>query len=323
MSARRLLMWRHGRTTWNAEKRYQGQADAPLDELGREQALASAPLLAAEKPQLVLCSDLGRTTATAQVLIDLLDGVELRFDKRLRESDMGRWQGLTRPEVEETFPEEFKAWQNGEVLRRGGGELAGEVADRAVACLSEVDVETLVVVSHGGTIKAITGRLLELEEPMWRIISPLANCHWTELRLEHAGWRLQKHNVGARGIPLSPALSRVDSEPAVDADETAGDSPRFAAESAADGVEVVDGEMVDGEVVEGEVVEGEPVPAGSASDSASGSGSDATDGSAANTPRVVVDTDAEREQRAAAAGRDVAGTYRLAQLRGELPEQRP
>lgn len=261
MSLRRVLLWRHGRTTWNAEKRFQGQADPPLDDLGRQQAEAAAPILAEEAPQLLLSSDLVRAADTARVLGTLLE-VEPTFDPRLREADLGRWQGMTREQVGAAYPDELKAWQAGKVVRRGGGELQTEVADRALAVLSEVDAESVILVTHGGTAKALTGRLLELPEEMWRVIAPLGNCHWTDLRHEPAGWRIYRHNVGPRGVPVSPALSKVDAEPVVDADDTGGAE--------------------------------EPVVAAATS---------------------TVDDEADRLSRA-----QVAGDYRLAQLKGELPE---
>ena len=64
----RLLLWRHGRTAWNHERRMQGQTDVDLDETGVEQAAAAAPALAARDPKLIISSDLRRCTRTAKAL---------------------------------------------------------------------------------------------------------------------------------------------------------------------------------------------------------------------------------------------------------------
>ena len=72
-SARRLVFWRHGRTTWNAEQRFQGQTDIPLDDTGLAQAARAAKVLARLKPSLIVSSDLSRARATAQQLADLTE----------------------------------------------------------------------------------------------------------------------------------------------------------------------------------------------------------------------------------------------------------
>lgn len=85
----------------------------------------------------------------------------------LRETYAGSWQGLTHAEIRERHPEDYAAFGRGEPVRRGGGELAGEVADRAVPVVLEAveklpEDGTLVVVSHGGTIRTVLGRMLGL-----------------------------------------------------------------------------------------------------------------------------------------------------------------
>jgi probable phosphoglycerate mutase len=210
--ASRILLWRHGRTAWNAERRFQGHSDLPLDSLGERQAQAAAPLLVAEAPDLVLSSDLERAVATAAYL-----GVPFELDPRLREVSLGRWEGKTREEVEQAYPQEMADWLAGRIIRRGGGELQTEVAERALFAVAEADADTVVLVTHGGTAKSLTGRLLGLAEAQWRIIAPLANCHWSDIRREPAGWRLHRHNVGPIGVPVTaPGDSAVDAEdPAV------------------------------------------------------------------------------------------------------------
>ena len=102
-------MLRHGRTAWNAERRFQGQADPPLDEVGRAQADEVAGLLAALRPSVIVTSDLLRATQTAAPLGELA-GVDVQVDPRLRERSLGHWEGLTRDEVQERYPDEFADW---------------------------------------------------------------------------------------------------------------------------------------------------------------------------------------------------------------------
>ena len=102
----RLLLVRHGESTWNAEHRLQGQADPELSELGREQAQALVPFLDGI-PDRRLSSDLTRAVQTAE-LIGLAGAPT---DERWREIDMGPWAGHT---LDELDPESVAAWQRGE-----------------------------------------------------------------------------------------------------------------------------------------------------------------------------------------------------------------
>ncbi|HEY9289702.1 MAG TPA: histidine phosphatase family protein, partial [Microlunatus sp.] len=94
MSAQRLIIWRHGRTPWNATGRYQGQADIGLDDLGRRQADAAAKMIKELKPTAIIASDLSRAADTAAALARET-GLEVSFDQRLREIHVGSWEGLT------------------------------------------------------------------------------------------------------------------------------------------------------------------------------------------------------------------------------------
>ncbi|MFC6714452.1 histidine phosphatase family protein [Branchiibius cervicis] len=102
MTGRRLIIWRHGQTTYNAEGRWQGQLDVPLSELGREQARAGAHALLAYDIDAIWASDLSRASATAESLAQLVD-LPIAFDKRFREIDAGSWSGMTAAEVKEQY----------------------------------------------------------------------------------------------------------------------------------------------------------------------------------------------------------------------------
>jgi glucosyl-3-phosphoglycerate phosphatase len=202
---RRIVLLRHGRTEWNATRRYQGHADPPLDEVGRAQAIEVAALVAAMHPDLLISSDLQRASHTAEKLASLT-GLKLSLDSRLRERHLGHWQGLTREEVASRFPEEFAEWLAGRDVSRRGGESRAEVAERACELVSELPaVELTVLVSHGATVMCLSAALLGLPQTP-SILGPLANCHWTELRDAGTGWTLRAHNAGPPG-PVIPLLA--------------------------------------------------------------------------------------------------------------------
>jgi broad specificity phosphatase PhoE len=200
----RLVVWRHGRTAWNAAGRFQGQLDPPLDDVGRAQAAHAAPhLLAGLDGQdvVVVSSDLVRAADTARVLTGLL-GVDLRLDERLREHGMGAWEGLTRDEIAERYPEQFADWLAGRPVRGRGGEETAAVASRVLAALAELPpAEVAVVVTHGGTSGRLIERLLELDPDHRRLFGPLGNCAWSELARQSGRWRLLRHNHSAGPLP--------------------------------------------------------------------------------------------------------------------------
>ncbi|MGC0377335.1 histidine phosphatase family protein [Streptomyces sp. SAI-229] len=203
---RRVILWRHGQTSWNVERRFQGSTDVDLTETGVAQARRSARLLAGLKPDAIVASDLRRAAATAAELA-ALTGLEVTLDAALRETYAGVWQGLTHDEIIARYGDEYTAWKRGEPVRRGGGELETEVADRAApVVLRHVEKlpedGTLVVVSHGGTIRTTIGRLLGLDPHNWESLGGLTNCCWSVLGEGARGWRLLEHNAGTLPEPV-------------------------------------------------------------------------------------------------------------------------
>jgi glucosyl-3-phosphoglycerate phosphatase len=194
----RLLVWRHGRTSWNANGRFQGQLDPPLDDEGRAQAARTAPHLAellSGQESVVVTSDLLRARATAGALATSL-GVPVQVDDRLREHGLGSWEGLTRDEVAERHPEQYADWMAGRPVRGRGGESADAVAARALAAVAALPpVDVAVLVTHGGTAGRLVEALLGLGVDHRRVFGPLGNCCWSELVFQATRWRLMRHNV--------------------------------------------------------------------------------------------------------------------------------
>ncbi len=160
------MLWRHGRTRWNLEDRFQGHSDVELDETGWAQAERAARLLAALNPVTVVSSDLRRARDTAEALGQVA-GVAVQEDPRLRETFAGAWQGLTVAEIRSTDASAYAAWRTGADVPAGGAETRSDVAARVVPAIVDAlgsvpPGETLVVVTHGGSARAAIGSLLGL-----------------------------------------------------------------------------------------------------------------------------------------------------------------
>jgi broad specificity phosphatase PhoE len=201
MTLSQLVLWRHGETDYNATGRMQGHLDSALTETGWNQARFAVPVLAGFAPELVVASDLRRARDTATVFTTAT-GVPLRIDERLRETHLGKWQGLTAGEAEVEWPGAMQLWRNDPTYAPPDGETRVEVAARAAAVVDELDRElsgTVMLCAHGGLISALTGRMLDLPVEHWAQLGGIGNCHWTAFIRRPDGdgrWRLQSYNAG-------------------------------------------------------------------------------------------------------------------------------
>jgi broad specificity phosphatase PhoE len=155
--SRHLLVLRHGESVWNAEGRWQGQADPPLSELGQEQAREAAERLVGIEFSVVVSSHLRRARRTAEILAEAL-GLEVRLEPELREIHVGDWTGLTREEINARWPGELADWSEGRSESPPGGESRFVLAERATASLRRAAVaasagDRLLVVTHGALIR--------------------------------------------------------------------------------------------------------------------------------------------------------------------------
>ena len=200
MSAQRLIIWRHGRTPWNATGRYQGQADIGLDDLGRRQADAAAKMIKELKPTAIIASDLSRAADTAAALARET-GLEVSFDQRLREIHVGSWEGLTVEQAHEIDAERVDAVAAGVDVRRSEtGELTSEVARRVADAFGDIidsaeDGATVVITMHGLAGRVGIAEFLGVEHTA---LGGLRNCAWVILDRHPRGhWYIGAYNLQA------------------------------------------------------------------------------------------------------------------------------
>ncbi|HUX51933.1 MAG TPA: histidine phosphatase family protein [Spirochaetia bacterium] len=168
--ATRVLLVRHGETVWNAEGRLQGHLDSELTSRGVAQANSVAARLRDYRFDALYASDLGRAYKTAQK-IAAATGCRIISEPRLRERNLGIFQGLTEGEIRVRYPEEWSRFRSMEPdYRVPDGESSRDRVVRSRSLLDEVAVRhrerTVLLVTHGGILdgifRLVTGLPLEL-----------------------------------------------------------------------------------------------------------------------------------------------------------------
>lgn len=198
----RLLCIRHGETDWNATLKYQGHLPISLNAQGREQARRVGERLASYGVVALYTSDIVRAAETASIIGELI-GLSPMPMPKLREIDVGKWEGLTPDELQQQYPEhmaEFKRDPANTV--RLGGESYAQMQARALEALREIEQrhsadDVVVAVSHGGTIRALLCDIIGLDlarfGKLW-----LDNGSISELRHDSIhGWRVVRMNDAA------------------------------------------------------------------------------------------------------------------------------
>ena len=187
-----VFLSRHGETDWNAEGRFQGHADPPLNEHGRAQARGLAHRLVKTPLAAIYSSDLQRSRETAQIVAapHALDVVSLA---ELREVDVGEWSGLTRDEIEARWPGAAATWRDeGHGWREG--ESYEEMAARVVASIDrlarEHDGDQILYVGHGGTIRGLLAHAHGISYTAYRRLHPsIANCSVHRIAIRNGRFR--------------------------------------------------------------------------------------------------------------------------------------
>jgi broad specificity phosphatase PhoE len=167
-----ILLARHGESDWNRDRRWQGHADRPLTDLGREQARALADRLAATELDAVYSSDLERARETAAIVAEPHQ-LPVKELSDLREVDVGSWSGLTRAEAEERYPNAFRRWTEGEE-GWDDGETYEQLSERVVGAVMTIAArhpgDRVLLVAHGGSVRAVHAAALGVDVHTYRRI---------------------------------------------------------------------------------------------------------------------------------------------------------
>ena len=191
-----VLVVRHGETDWNREARWQGQGGPGLNDTGRAQAARIAQRLARVRVDALYTSDLARAEETARI-IGRAVGERPRRLKGLREVDNGDWRGLTRAQVRQRNPAGYRRWLRGEPGWHGG-ETYDEMHARVIATLERLVAKhprgRIVLVSHGGAVRAIVAHAVGLPRHDRVHIDGAANCSLTTVATVRGALRLVAFN---------------------------------------------------------------------------------------------------------------------------------
>lgn len=190
----KIILIRHGETTWNIEGRYQGQEDTPLSERGLRQGQLLAEGLRDIPIDLCISSPLQRSYQTCKFCADL-HGLPVATDERLLEINHGSWEGVLAGDIEKQYPVEFAQWHSQPQLVEmpGGGEGLEDVRRRARAAFDDYAErypdQTVLVAAHDAVNKAIICDLLGLDmSHFWQIKQD--NTCINVLEYKEGSWRV-------------------------------------------------------------------------------------------------------------------------------------
>lgn len=194
----RIILIRHGETTWNVEGRYQGQEDTPLSPTGIAQGKAAGLALKDISIDAAVSGPLSRAFDTCR-FITKYHHVNIRIDERITEISHGRWEGVHADEIKKNYPKEFELWHNRpEKVQMPGGESLEDVRKRVRAAFDDYAAiyqgKTLLVAAHDAVNKVILCDLMGLGmEHFWHFKQDNACINVIE---EHEkSWRLVTLNA--------------------------------------------------------------------------------------------------------------------------------
>lgn len=199
----RLILMRHGETTWNAQSRLQGQDNSSLSPRGVEQVRRFRAFVRALDPARVVSSDLGRTRQTAE----LIGHGDCPSDMRLREWDMGSWTGRTKPELIAEHADLYHAWRAGRYAPEGSepwADFRDRVAYGLRDWLARGEGDLLAVV-HGGVIRAALDAFLSIPPSRVIPVTPGTGTILSFAAGDYSAALLEGYNIGAVVPDLSVA----------------------------------------------------------------------------------------------------------------------
>lgn len=209
MTVKRVILIRSGETDWNHHERWQGWVAIPLNEHGRKQARALANFIRNIGVSALYSSDLRRAADTANLLAGQL-GYEPIFDERLRERNIGLWQGMTIDEVRAWYPEDYERLRaDVQEFKVPGGESRSELQQRILDAfqdiLAEDKGETIAIVTHTTATRVLLDKIIpdhdlvanilgntsvttivrEAENSDWQLVAPNDTSHLEGLESKH------------------------------------------------------------------------------------------------------------------------------------------
>lgn len=193
----RLILVRHGQTEWNREYRVQGQADPPLNEMGRAQAEAIAGVLKREPIQAIYSSPLSRALETAHT-INRFHAVEVIPHEGLKELNVGETDGTYFPDMPTRYPDFFALWKaDAASVRWPGGETLPELQDRVWRAVSEIIAQRMegpiVITSHLFALASLLCKVLDLRLSNFRKLN-LSVGSISEIEIVRDEYRLIRFN---------------------------------------------------------------------------------------------------------------------------------
>ena len=198
-----LVLTRHGETEWHRENRYAGRTDIPLSARGRDQAERLARWASSARLSAIWVSPLLRAQQTAEPS-ERATKLKACVDPRLRELDFGQGEGLTRAELERSFPEAFAAYEADPAEHPlPGGENPEHAAERAIACFREIvrahpDGRVLVV-THNTLLRLALCAMIGVPLSQYRRLFPsIINGALIEIRIDGNQISLLRFNVPLR-----------------------------------------------------------------------------------------------------------------------------
>lgn len=215
----RVILARHGQTTWNDGARFQGHQDSPLTETGIQQAAALGRRLELEQISAVYSSDLGRAMQTAEFIAGKTKH-RVISDARLREQCLGIFEGLSKDEIPTRYPQEWKQYhsRDPEYVVPGGESPRGRF-EMGLGFLEELAVrhrgESIVVVTHGGLVQGMFRHVTGIPFREARRFS-IQNAAYNVFLRHEEGWSVQTwgdvshlSEVAGTGVTLSGASERM------------------------------------------------------------------------------------------------------------------